>query len=146
MRSGFRGTSVRHYYYTKIEINISAGLIPANYKSPHKEQVRIYPDAGQIPLYWKYWTRIRSDAGCRRILYSTSSTLQRDTQRCNSVSQGGSKTLNDKNMESWSNIKLKLSGVTVGELVSWSSQVRRFCFKAMFIILDMTWVPQAYPW
>jgi len=51
MRSGFRGTSVRHYYYTKIEINISAGLIPANYKSPHKEQVRIYPDAGQIPLY-----------------------------------------------------------------------------------------------
>jgi len=35
----------------QIEINISAGLIPANYKSPHKEQVRIYPDAGQIPLY-----------------------------------------------------------------------------------------------
>ena len=120
MRSGFRGTSVRHYYYTKIEINISTGLIPANYKSPHKEQVSIYPDAGQIPLYWKYWTRIRSDAGCRRILYSISSTLQRDTQRCNSVSQGGSKTLNDKNMESWSNIKLKLSGVTVlWQIISW---------------------------
>ena len=90
MRSGFKvqvyGTTI-----IQIEINISAGLIPANYKSPHKEQVGIYPDAGQIPLYWKYWTRIRSAAGCRRILYSISSTLQRDTQRCSSVSQGGSK-------------------------------------------------------
>ena len=53
----------------------------------------------------KYWTRIRSAAGGWWILYSISSTLQRDTQRCSSMSQGGSKTLNDKNMESWSNIK-----------------------------------------
>ena len=45
MRSGFK-VQVYGTIIIQIEINISAGLIPANYKSPHKEQVRIHPDAG----------------------------------------------------------------------------------------------------
>jgi len=48
MRSGFK-VQVYGTIIIQIEINISAGLIPANYKSPHKEQVRIHPDAGRIP-------------------------------------------------------------------------------------------------